>query len=71
MLANFLRKIADQIDNKTIDFEDKEKAENFFLEWYYDKLENIIQNTDNINYNDLMKYFTISWFIFDHVCNSN
>lgn len=66
MLSNFLRKIAEQIDDKTIQNEDKEIVENFFLNWYCKKLENMIEKENlQLTYEDMMRYFTVSWFIFD------
>jgi hypothetical protein len=68
MLANFLRKIAEQIENDTLETQDKEIVKKFFFDWYCEKLEEYIENTDKeLTYEDMMKYFTISWIIFDQV----
>lgn len=67
-LGNFLRKIADEIDNEKMSNQNLDKIKEFYTDYSLNNysLDSKFEISE-YNENELMKFFTAGWFFYNNI----
>jgi hypothetical protein len=66
-LIHFLEDITNRLKNRSISSDEERHA----LEFYMKMISFNDENTNNLNYNNDMKYFTLGWYIYENLLKNN